>query len=127
MRKKQKIKSKKQSQRSFRAFISIVNWYKNKFDVALYISNIYGNEYQKKEVNIHRLPLWRDITQVQKLAYFFYFMAETKKFTNIKPFTLDFSKQFRDRYNKLPNIFFFIINRAYFFLFKNFYIVLHIY
>ena len=48
MRKKQKIKSKKQSQRSFRAFISIVNWYKNKFDVALYISNIYGNEYQKK-------------------------------------------------------------------------------
>lgn len=41
MRKKQKIKSKKQSQRSFRAFISIVNWYKNKFDIALYISNIY--------------------------------------------------------------------------------------
>lgn len=40
MRKKQKIKLKKQSQRSFRAFISIVNWYKNKFDVALYISNI---------------------------------------------------------------------------------------
>ena len=40
MRKKQKIKSKKKSQRSFRAFISIVNWYKNKFDVALYISNI---------------------------------------------------------------------------------------
>lgn len=28
-------------------------------------------------------------------------MAETKKFTNIKPFTLDLSKQFRDRYNKL--------------------------
>ena len=55
MRKKQKIKSKKKSQRSFRAFISIVNWYKNKFDVALYISNIYGNEYQKKEVNIHKL------------------------------------------------------------------------
>ena len=41
MRKKQKIKSKKQSQRSFRAFISIVKWYKNKFDVALYISNIF--------------------------------------------------------------------------------------
>ena len=101
MRKKQKITSKKKSQRSFRAFISIVKWYKNKFDVALYISNIYGNECQKKEVNIRKLPLWRDITNVQKLAYFFYFMAETKKFTNVKPFTLDFSKQFRDRYNKL--------------------------
>ena len=101
MRKKQKIKSKKKSQRSFKAFISIVNWYKNKFDVALYISNIYGNEYQKKEVNIHKLPMWRDITQVQKLAYFFYFMAETKKFTNIKPFTLDLSKPFRDKYSNL--------------------------
>lgn len=101
MRKKQKIKSKKQSQRSFRAFISIVNWYKNKFDIALYISNIYESDYPKKEISVHRLPLWRDITQVQKLAYFFYFMAETKKFTNIKPFTLDLSKQFRDRYNKL--------------------------
>ena len=101
MRKKQKIKSKKKSQRSFRAFISIVNWYKNKFDVALYISNIYENEYQKKEISVHRLPLWRDITQVQKLAYFFYFMAETKKFTNIKPFTLDLSKPFRDKYSNL--------------------------
>ena len=40
MRKKQKMISKKKSQRSFRAFISIVKWYKNKFDVALYISNI---------------------------------------------------------------------------------------
>lgn len=101
MRKKQKVKSKKQSQRSFRAFISIVNWYKNKFDVALYISNIYESNYPKKEISVHRLPLWRDITQVQKLAYFFYFMAETKKFTNIKPFTLDLSKPFRDKYSNL--------------------------
>ena len=45
--------------------------------------------------------MWRDITQVQKLAYFFYFMAETKKFTNLKPFTLNLSKLFRDKYNKL--------------------------
>ena len=101
MRKKQKITSKKKSHRSFRAFISIVKWYKNKFNIALYISNICENECQKKEVNIRKLPLWRDITNIQKLAYFFYFMAETKKFTNVKPFTLDFSKQFRDRYNKL--------------------------
>jgi len=25
-----------------------VNWYKNKFDVISYISNIYGNEYKKE-------------------------------------------------------------------------------
>ncbi len=78
MRKKQKITSKKKSQRSFRAFISIVKWYKNKFDVALYISNIYGNECQKKEVNIRKLPLWRDITNVQKLAYFFILWQKQK-------------------------------------------------
>lgn len=98
MRKKQKIKSKNKSQRAFKGFISIIKWYKNKFDVMSHISNIYENEYQKKEVTIHRLPIWRDITNIQKLAYFFYFMAETKDFKNIKPFTLDFSKQFRDKY-----------------------------
>ena len=64
MQKKQKIKSKKQSQRSFRAFISIVNWYKNKFDVVLYISNIYESNYPKKEISVHRLPLWRDISDI---------------------------------------------------------------
>ena len=100
MRKKQKIKKKKQSQRAYKGFISIVNWYKNKFDVISHISNIYGNE-GKKEVIVYRLPLWRDITLVQKLAYFFYFMAETQPFENIKPFTLDLSKSFRNRYKKL--------------------------
>ena len=100
MRKKQKIKKKKQSQRAYKDFISIVKWHKNKFDVLSYISNIYENG-NKKEVVVYRLPLWRDITLVQKLAYFFYFMAETKPFKNIKPFTLNLSKSFRDRYKKL--------------------------
>ena len=100
MRKKQKTNKKKQSQRAYKDFIFLVNWYKNKFDVLSHISNIYENE-TKKEVTIYRLPLWRDITLIQKLAYFFYFMAETKDFKNIKPFTLNLSKSFRDRYKKL--------------------------
>lgn len=100
MRKKQKINKKKQSQRAYKGFISLVNWYKNKFDIISHISNIYGNE-GKKEVSVYRLPLWRDITLVQKLAYFFYFMAETKDFKNIKPFTLNLSKAFRDKHKKL--------------------------
>lgn len=100
MRKKQKTNKKKQNQRAYKGFIFLINWYKNKFDVISHISNIYGNE-DKKEVNVYRLPLWRDITLVQKLAYFFYFMAETKDFENIKPFTLDLSKQFRDKHKKL--------------------------
>ena len=49
------------------------------------IIKIYGNEY-KKEVIVYRLPLWRDLTMVQKLAYFFYFMVETKDFENITAF-----------------------------------------
>lgn len=101
MRKKQKIKSKKQNQRAYSAFISKIKWWKNEFDVIPYISNIYGNECQKKEISVRKLPLWRDITQIQKLAYFFYFMAETKDFISLKPFTLDLSKLFRDRYKKL--------------------------
>lgn len=100
MRKKQKINKKKQSQRAYKGFIFLVNWHKNKFDVISHISNIYENE-DKKEVSVYRLPLWRDITLVQKLAYFFYFMAETKDFKNIKPFTLDLSKSFRDKHKKL--------------------------
>lgn len=100
MRKKQKINKKKQSQRAYKDFIFLVNWYKNKFDVIPYISNIYGNG-DKKEVSVYKLPLWRDLTMVQKLAYFFYFMAETKPFENIKPFTLDLSKSFRDKHKKL--------------------------
>lgn len=100
MRKKQKTNKKKQSQRAYKGFIFLVNWYKNKFDVISHISNIYGNE-DKKEVSVYRLPLWRDITFVQKLAYFFYFMAETKPFTSLKPFTLNLSKSFRDKYKKL--------------------------
>lgn len=100
MRKKQKIYKKKQSQRSYKGFIFLIKWYKNDFDVIPYISNIYGNEY-KKEVIVYRLPLWRELTSIQKLAYFFYFMAETKPFTSLKPFTLNLSKLFRDKHKKL--------------------------
>lgn len=101
MRKKQKTSKKRKSQRAFKDFISIVKRCKNDFDVIPYISNIYGNEYRKKKVTVYRLPIWRNVTQVQKLAYFFYFMAETKEFENIKPFTLDLSKPFRDKYKNL--------------------------
>lgn len=100
MRKKQKTNGKRKSLRAYSGFISIVNWHKNKFDVISHISNIYENEH-KEEVTVYRLPLWRDITPIQKLAYFFYFMAETKDFENIKPFTLNLSKSFRDRYKNL--------------------------
>lgn len=101
MRKKQKIKSKKQSQRAYKGFISMVKWWKYKFDDTLYISNIYDTEHIKKEISVHKLPIWRNITPIQKLSYFFYFMAETKEYTNTKPFTLDLSKSFRNRYNHL--------------------------
>lgn len=101
MRKKQKIHKKNQSQRAYKGFISIVKWYKNKFDIIPYISNISDNGDKKEEVSVYKLPLWRELTMVQKQAYFFYFMSETKGFENIKPFTLNLSKAFRDRYKGL--------------------------
>lgn len=101
MRKKQKIKSKKQNQRAYSAFISKIKWWKKHGDDILYISNICESKYGKKEISVHKLPIWRNVTSIQKLAYFFYFMAETKDFTSLKPFTLDLSKLFRDRYKKL--------------------------
>lgn len=100
MRKKQKTNNKKKRQRAYKDFISIVKWYKFNFDNTSHISNIYENEY-KKEMTVYRLPMWRDITLVQKQAYFFYFMAETKDFSDVKPFTLNLSKSFRDRYKNL--------------------------
>ena len=100
MRKKQKISKKKKSQKVYKDFIYIVKWWKYDFILASHISNIYDDN-DKKEVEVYRLPIWRDITDIQKLAYFLYFMSETKSFTYLKPFTLDFSKEFRDRYKNL--------------------------
>lgn len=97
MRKKQKTKAKKQSQRAYGCFISKVKWWKKHIDDIFYISNIY----EKKEISVHKLPIWRDVTSIQKLAYFFYFMAETQDFTSLKPFTLDLSKEFRDKHKNL--------------------------
>ena len=101
MQKKQKIAKKKKSQKAYKDFIHIVKWFKDDFILASYISNIYDDDNDKKEVEVYRLPIWRDVTDIQRLAYFFYFMAETKEFTCLKPFTLDFSKEFRDRYKNL--------------------------
>lgn len=97
MRKKQKITSKKQSQRAYRGFITKVKWWRKHVDDILYISNIC----EKKEKSVHKLPTWRDVTSIQRLAYFCYFMAETKDFTSLKPFTLDLSKEFRDKHKNL--------------------------
>lgn len=101
MRKKQKTKLKKQSKRAYKGFISMVKWWKNDLNLLPYISNIYDTGYIKKEISVYKLPIWRNITPIQKLSYFFYFMAETKEYANTKPFTLDLSKHFRNRYNHL--------------------------
>ena len=100
MQKKQKINKKKKSQRAYGDFIHIVKYWMYSSIFTSNISNIYDNN-DRKEIEVYRLPIWRDVTDIQRLAYFFYFMAETKEFINLKPFTLDFSKEFRDRYKNL--------------------------
>lgn len=101
MRKKQKINRKKKSQRAYGDFIHIVKCWKDYFIFTSHISNIYDKDIRKNEIEVYRLPIWRDITEIQRLAYFLCFMAETREFINVKPFTLDFSKEFRDRYKNL--------------------------
>ena len=100
MQKKQKIFKKNKSQRAYGDFIHIAKWWKHNFIFVPHISNIYDDN-EKKEINLYRLPIWRDVTEIQRLAYFFYFMADTNEFINVKPFTLDLSKEFRDRYKNL--------------------------
>lgn len=100
MQKKQKIFKKNKSQRAYGDFIHIAKFWKSKDIFIPHISNIYDDN-EKKEINLYRLPIWREVTDIQRLAYFFYFMADTSEFINIKPFTLDFSKEFRDRYKNL--------------------------
>ena len=99
MQKKQKIFKNNKSQRAYGDFIHIAKWWKHNFIFVPHISNIYDDN--EKEINLYRLPIWRDVTEIQRLAYFFYFMADTNEFINIKPFTLDLSKEFRDRYKNL--------------------------
>lgn len=114
MQKKQKITKKNRSPRAYSAFIRKIKWIKNKFDTIALISNIYGQygsigdsydfyntNNRTKEIEVYKLPIWRELGNVQKLAYFCYFMAETKEFTNLKPFTLDFSEEFRKQYKNL--------------------------
>lgn len=101
MQKKQKMKSKKPNQRAFRGFIFKVKSWKEPVDASFYISNICKTEVRNKEISVHKLPIWRNVTPIQRLAYFFYFMSETKDFTSLKPFTLNLSKHFRERYKKL--------------------------
>ena len=68
MRKKQKIYKKKQSQRAYKGFIFLVNWYKNKFDVISHISNIYGNEDKKERRDFLHLSNSLQIKSSAKLS-----------------------------------------------------------
>ena len=73
MQKKQKIAKKKKSQKAYKDFIHIVKWFKDDFILASHISNIYDdNDKKEVEVEVYRLPIWRDVTDIQRLAYFFY-------------------------------------------------------
>ena len=51
MRKKQKTNKKKQSQRAYKDFITIVKWHKYHFDIISHISNIYENERKKCKIS----------------------------------------------------------------------------
>lgn len=110
MQKKQKKNTKNKNSRAYKSFINIVKCWKDDCIFMSHISNIYestttnntnANVNYKHEVELCKLPLWRDITDTQKQAYFMYFMAETHEYANLKPFTLDFSREFRAKHKSL--------------------------
>ena len=51
----------------------------------------YKNGHTVQKITLPKFKRWKDVTRVQEVAYFAKFLAETKEFSNLKPFTIDFT------------------------------------
>ncbi len=112
--KSQKPIVKEKSKRAFSAFINNVSWWWNVINFELDNSYIYKriktvtykNGKTSQIITLPNVPRWKDVTRVQKGAYFAKFLAESKEFLTLKPFSLDFTYTLHDRYctNKLSVI-----------------------
>jgi len=99
LEKSQKRQVKKPSKRAYGSFIYAVSWWWRVINFELDNSYIYKraktitykNGKTKQAIPIPKLPRWKDVTRVQEVAYFAKFLAGTKEFSNLKPFTQDFT------------------------------------
>ena len=97
--KSQKLQGEKTSKRAYGAFMYTASWWWRVIYFELDNSYIYKraktitykNGKTSQEITMPKLPRWRDITRVQEVAYFAKFLAETREFSNLKPFTIDFT------------------------------------
>lgn len=104
----QKPKGKKAGKRRYKTFIYNVSWWWRAINFELDNSYIYKrvetvkykNGRTKQVIQLPELHRWKDVTRVQEVAYFAKFLAETKKFSNLTPFTIDFTYT---RHNKYKN------------------------
>ena len=106
--KSQKLQEKKTSKRAYGTFIYAVFWWWRGINFELDNSYVYKraktitckNGKTKQVITVPKLPRWKNVTRVQEVAYFAKFLAETKKFSNLTPFTIDFTYT---RHNKYKN------------------------
>ena len=106
LRESQKLKRKKTGKRRYKAFIRKVSWWHDhinfEFDNSYIYERLetvtYKNGKTAQVVTLPKLPRWNDVTRIQEVAYFAKFLAETKVFSNLKPFTLDFTYTRHDKY-----------------------------
>ena len=103
----QKVKGKKTGKRRYKTFIYNVSWWWRginfEFDNSYIYKKVetvrYKNGHTVQKITLPELPRWRDITRVQEVAYFAKFLAETREFSNLNPFTIDFTYTRHKKYN----------------------------
>lgn len=108
----QKVKGKKTGKRRYKTFIYNVSWWWRGINFELDNSYIYKkvetvrykNGHTVQKITLPELPRWKDVTRVQEVAYFTKFLAQTQEFSNLKPFTIDFTYTRHKKYkNKKLN------------------------
>jgi len=106
LEKSQKLNGKTTGKRRYKSFISSVSWWWRIINFELDNSYIYKrvktvtykNGKQTRIITLPRLPRWEDVNRIKKVAYFARFLAETQRYSNLKPFTLDFTYTRHDKY-----------------------------
>ena len=108
--KKNKIRKKtpkKRPSRKYKSFIDNVSLGKSLIDSIANIkvtsreAHTYNNIESLINVNKIKSVAWERVTPIQRLAFFFYFLATNPDYSNILPFTLNLSDEMKESYSEL--------------------------
>ena len=98
---------KKRPSRKYKAFIDNVSLGKSLIDSIANIkvtsreAHTYNNIESLINVNKIKSVAWDRATPIQRLAFFFYFLATNHDYSNILPFTLNISDEMKEYYSEL--------------------------